>query len=448
MVTPVKYDVFRDILIEAGYHKSHPEEFDFIVEGFQHGFPLGYQSTRKVKVTSNNLKFTVGDEIELWNKVMKEVKLKRFAGPFSEIPYEDDFIQSPIGLVPKDNGNDTRLIFHLSHPHDHNSTSVNANTPKELSSSTYLDFSDAIRLVNECIQQANSCFVGKSDAKSAFRNLGISPRFWRYLILKARNPLDKKWYYFVDKCLLFGASISCAHFQRVSDAIAFLVKFKTKKELVNYLDDFLFTAILRHLCDSQINVFLMVCENIGMLVNIEKTFWSDQIMTFLGFLIDSVKRIVAIPTDKIEKAESLIGKLVNKEFKPKSKRKMTILQLEKICGFLNFLGRAVVPGRAFTRRLYDQLVCYSNLKQHHHIKITDEMLLDLKMWLRFLKHPAAFCRSFLDFDSCLEADDIGFYMDASQNFDLGFGGICIGLGSWMQGKWPEEYKIVEPSIQY
>ena len=31
---------------------------------------------------------------------MKEVKAKRFAGPFKNIPFEN-YIQSPIGLVPK-----------------------------------------------------------------------------------------------------------------------------------------------------------------------------------------------------------------------------------------------------------------------------------------------------------------------------------------------------------
>ena len=47
-------------------------------------------------MTAPNLKLTVGNETILWNKVMKEVKAKRYAGPFTE-----DFIQSPIGLVPK-----------------------------------------------------------------------------------------------------------------------------------------------------------------------------------------------------------------------------------------------------------------------------------------------------------------------------------------------------------
>ena len=87
MITPVNYRKFRDLMIESGYDKTNPEDFDFVVDGFKNGFSLGYHSLDKVKITSPNLKFTIGDEIELWNKVMKEVKLKRYAGPFKEIPY-------------------------------------------------------------------------------------------------------------------------------------------------------------------------------------------------------------------------------------------------------------------------------------------------------------------------------------------------------------------------
>ena len=57
-------------------------------------------------MNSPNLKLNVGDEIDLLNKVMEEVKLKRYAGPNKQIPkeFQDDYIQSPIGLVPKDQG--------------------------------------------------------------------------------------------------------------------------------------------------------------------------------------------------------------------------------------------------------------------------------------------------------------------------------------------------------
>ena len=77
---------------------------------------------------SPNLKLRVGSETILWNKLMKEVAAGRVAGPFKEIPF-DEYIQSPIGLVPKGGGTDCRLIFHLSYPKT--GESVNSGIPKE-----------------------------------------------------------------------------------------------------------------------------------------------------------------------------------------------------------------------------------------------------------------------------------------------------------------------------
>ena len=76
---------------------------NFLIDSFTNGFSIGYQGDTNVKHMSPNLKLFVGSKTELWNKVMKEVKLKRYAGPFEMVPFEN-FIQSPIGLVPKDGG--------------------------------------------------------------------------------------------------------------------------------------------------------------------------------------------------------------------------------------------------------------------------------------------------------------------------------------------------------
>ena len=172
-------------------------------------------------------------------------QLGRYAGPFRAIPYQDNFIQSPIGLVPKDGGKDTRLIFHLSYPRGKGFT-VNENTPKEDCSVQYPDFDEAIKL---CTNEGRNCKISKSDMKSTFRNLGIWPGHFRYLIMKAESPLDGQVYYFVDKCLPFGASISCSHFQRFSNAVKHLVVHRTNKSLVNYLDDYLFAALMAQACN-------------------------------------------------------------------------------------------------------------------------------------------------------------------------------------------------------
>ena len=124
-------------------------------------------------------------------------------------------------------------------------------------------------------------------------------KYWKYLVMKAKSPFNGRWYYFFDKCLAFGASISCAHYQKVSDAITHIVQYNTNKETINYLDDNFFCALFKLLCDSQINVFLKVCSRIGMPISLEKTTWGSTLMVSLGFLIDTWNRWILIPCEKL-----------------------------------------------------------------------------------------------------------------------------------------------------
>ena len=170
LVTPMDAERFNELLVESGYDDELRRE---VIQGFKEGFDLGYEGPQTIQQESPNLRFRVGDEIDLWNKVMKEVKLKRYAGPFAKPPYQS-YIQSPIGLVPKDGGKDTRLIFHLSYLRTSKGrrckTSINANTLRDKCSVRYPDFDNAIQL---CLEAGKNCKLGRSDVRSAFRNLGI-----------------------------------------------------------------------------------------------------------------------------------------------------------------------------------------------------------------------------------------------------------------------------------
>ena len=125
--TPVKAHVLRRYLKQADYDVK---KTNYLFKGFKQGFSINYKGRKKVQKTASNLVLRVGSKTELWNKVMTEVKEKRFARPFRKIPFENYF-QSQIGLVPKDKGKKTRLIFHLSYPRTDKS-SVNANIPYSL----------------------------------------------------------------------------------------------------------------------------------------------------------------------------------------------------------------------------------------------------------------------------------------------------------------------------
>ena len=127
--TPINVSKYEALLKLSRYDEEKTQE---LLHGFKTGFDIGYRGPENRCETSNNIPFFIGSATDMWNKSMKEVKLKRVAGPFKEIPFKQ-YIQSPVGLVPK--GEDqTRLIFHLSYDfgeaEEHKS--VNHHTPKDL----------------------------------------------------------------------------------------------------------------------------------------------------------------------------------------------------------------------------------------------------------------------------------------------------------------------------
>jgi hypothetical protein len=109
----------------------------------------------------------------------------KISGPHPSQPF-DNFIVSPLGLVPKQTPGEWRLIHHLSHPRGE---SVNDGIPMDFSKVQYQDFDHALKLV---AQAGKGSFIAKSDIQSAFHVLPIH---------KDDHPLlgfmwDNKYYYF------------------------------------------------------------------------------------------------------------------------------------------------------------------------------------------------------------------------------------------------------------
>ena len=182
--------------------------------------------------------------------------------------------------------------------------------------------------------------------------------------------------------------------------------------MINYPDDFFFAALNNLLCNNQVRCFLGIYETIGVPVALEKTEWGANFIIFLGLLIDAKNRRVSIPVGKINKARDQIRQILKC-------KKVKMHMIQRLCGFLNFLCRAIILGRAFMRRLYSFT---ANLKPHYHIRVTKEMKLDLEIWDLFLNHPSVFSRPFMDYQQW-HADKLTFYTNTARNFTLGFGGI-------------------------
>ena len=147
ITTPVNADKLEELLKHSNYNEK---ESRFLVDGFKNGFDIEYHGPTDRTDRSKNIPIReVGSNQELWDKLMKEVSLGRYVGPFTEIPYRT-YIHSPTGLVPKAGGK-TRLIFHLSYDF-RNHKSVNVHMPTELCSVKYNDLDEVLHL---CLNKIN-----------------------------------------------------------------------------------------------------------------------------------------------------------------------------------------------------------------------------------------------------------------------------------------------------
>ena len=216
--------------------------------------------------------------------------------------------------------------------------------------------------------------------------------------------------------------------------------------VTSYLDDYLFIASSKEECNYMVRSFIQLCGRIGCPISDDKTEWATDAIIFLGILINGKDHCLCIPEEKRRKALGMIDWVIQN-------RKVTIRFVQQLTGMLNFLNRAIVPGRAFTKGMYDKLKLRDRqgnlLKQYHHMKLGESFIEDCRIWKQFLMNASAseLCRPFIDLNQFAEAETLQFYSDVSLNRKLGMGSIY--KNSWIQGYWGERFIDEEsPNIEF
>lgn len=400
-MTPINAQVLQQLLEESQYDEQKSR---YLVEGFTHGFSIEYTGPNNRQDYSRNHKLRSGNKTTLWNKLMKEVSLKRCASPFLEIPY-DTWIQSPVTLIPKASGLDSRLVFNLSHNFP-TYPSVNSYVPQERKTVKYQDLDHALQMIMEEEDSENQLYMGKMDASAAFRNIPLAPAESRWLIMKAEHPSTGVVYYFPDRTLSFGHCLSCRIYQEFATAVGHIFRYRTGKRINSYLDDVLLAILRESQCRIMMLKYQELCQIIGLPLSPEKTEGPCLIIIFLGMLINAIDRTVGLPKDKVDRALGELTHLLQA-------KKVTVLYMQKLTGLLNFFCRAIVPGRAFTRRLYSKFASTS-LKRYHHLRVDKELRKDCQMWKTFLvDQQGCYTRPFMDFSLELHAYELQYYTDSS-----------------------------------
>ena len=183
---------------------------------------------------------------------------------------------------------------------------------------------------------------------------------------------------------------------------------------------------------------------IGIPIADEKTVWASTQIVFLGMLLEGVTWKISVPVEKVDGVVNLLTAFCQW-------KKGTINELQQLAGLLNFLNRAIFPGRAFTRHMYAKFTGnkYKNFRQYHHVSLDQEFQVDCRVWLQFLSEDylQAVSRPFIDLSKFTYAEDLNFSSDAAGGEFLGFG--CICMGAWCYAQWePNFIKHYNPSIEF
>ena len=222
---------------------------------------------------------------------------------------------------------------------------------------------------------------------------------------------------------------------RFLKSLALFLKFRCDKwrrvgHVTHYLDDFVFIAPTKGACQEHLSNFTAACGELGVPIAGKKTEGPAQVLSYLGLVIDTVSCQVKVPADKVSKITRQVEGILGKT-------KATLVQIQSLIGSLNFLCRAVAPGRAFTRRV----MALTNGLRHpqHKVRISKGAKLDLLMWLTLLRDDNG-VTPFLqqDWES---SEALEFFTDAAAS--IGFG-VFVG-GRWLQGRWPQIFAF-QPSI--
>lgn len=150
--------------------------------------------------------------------------------------------------------------------------------------------------------------------------------------------------------LPFSLKSACQIFNQVADLLEWIVRNETKKQgLSHFLDNYNLLDRSQVELLQFLNVFYLIMADIGMPIAHNKTIGPTQILEYLGLILNFRDRLICIPEKKCLKCLELINILLKAKF---SKTTVTVRQIQKTAGTLNFLCNALPAGLPFLKSLY------------------------------------------------------------------------------------------------
>ena len=405
--TPMHVARFSKLLAD------HPDPAfsDYVVNGLTYGFKVGYQGQRE-SLTAPNLASAHANADHISTHLEKCTLDGQTAGPFDTPPFP--IMQcSGLGVVPKKNGR-LRVIHHLSAPPGQ---SVNDHISTTDYSLRYVRVDDAIQSI---LAKGRGALLTKLDIRNAFRLIPVHPSDWPLLGISWNG----QFYY--ERVLPFGLRSSPFIFDRVASAIEWIIRNHFSiSDLLHYLDDFLCVSPgHKVLATKQRDIIVNAFQLLQVPLAEEKLEGPSTVITFLGITLDTVRMEARLPEDKLVELRSLLGQY-------NSARSISSAKLASFLGKLSFASSVIIPGRTFTRRLWDLAKRFHKVPHYYKIVLTSECRKDIQWWDTLIQGWNG--KSFFLSQNLTPSTELGLFTDASGA--IGWGAYYGREHRWIQGQW-------------
>ena len=367
----LRHEGWRHLL--AAY--PEPVVVEAILDICQYGARIGHEGHRGPGQIHPNLKSAEDSPETISTDIAKELANERFDCYTSLSTTPEDFVASPLGLADMADGS-KRRIHHLSCPaDDRNSGSINGSIPEHYATISYSSIDHAISAI-QCF--GKGCLLVKRDFESAFRHIPVTP------IDRALLGFHWENMYYAERYLPFGLRTAPFLFNLFAETFHWILGNELEKEnlpagIIHYLDDFLIVLPSSQNPESYSSKFSHLCSLVGLKIKVAKN-EEGKIASFGGVELDTNKMVIRLPSKKLEKARTIIESA-------HTATSLSLIELQRITGFLNFVTVVVPLGRTFLRRLYNMELHFpDNGAQGRNCRrrITREAHQDLKWWQQLL----------------------------------------------------------------
>ena len=221
----------------------------------------------------------------MWTNIYKKSCLIQ-----EELPFKIHI--SPFMTREKAGSDARHTIIDLSWP---KGASVNDGVLKDsyLGTDFKMHYPSVDTIIQQVIATGPAARIFTVDISRAFQHIRIDPGDIDLLGLTHRDQL------YLDLSLGFGFCLGAFFFQKLSDAIRYIMQQKGFPHLQNYLDDLIYIG-LHSSVDKAYQSLLDLLHELGLEISSNKLHPPDTKAVCLGILIDTIQRTMAIQVDKLD----------------------------------------------------------------------------------------------------------------------------------------------------